>query len=92
MRWLGLTLGIVVLAAAVKAQTPLAFGNFKCVCQPGSPLQMPTVSPLGAPSVGLWRGTVFALSDIDARMKAKNACNAESRTTASLCDTCQCFR
>jgi hypothetical protein len=82
----------MIFAAVARAQTPPAFANFRCVCQPGSPLQQPTPSLFGAPSVGFWRGSVYALTDVDAELKAKSACVAEQRTTPSLCDSCRCSR
>ena len=92
MRRLGLVLVILFAAAIVRAQTPPAFGNFTCACQPGSPLQIPTPNVLAPGAATYWRGMVYALSAADAQLKARNACTAENRTTPSLCDACQCFR
>ncbi|HVN83770.1 MAG TPA: hypothetical protein VMW17_02890 [Candidatus Binatia bacterium] len=79
------------LSASAQAQpaSPPSFGYFTCVCQVGNPLQNPTPSIL-APTITSWRGTVYALSDTDARMKAKSACVAENHGSTPICDSCFC--
>ncbi|HUI28042.1 MAG TPA: hypothetical protein VL403_18320 [Candidatus Kryptonia bacterium] len=83
--------GVVLMATTGLAQlTPApGFGYFRCLCQPGLPSQAPTPS-FFAPTISSWSGTVYALTDLDARMKAKNACIAENRGSTLICDSCLC--
>ncbi|MBI1815098.1 MAG: hypothetical protein HYR72_08980 [Deltaproteobacteria bacterium] len=89
---LTLTLALAGMAVAQTA-APVQFGYFKCSCGPTSPALSPTPNFLGQAAVTLsWSGTIYALSDVDARLKAKNACVAENRGSSLLCDGCRCSK
>jgi hypothetical protein len=90
---LALAVDTAVVWGQMGMQTPApAFGYFRCTCQPGAAILQPTPSLFGAPTVSSWHGTVYALSDTDARLKAKNACVSENQGSENICDTCGCFR
>ena len=87
----GMTLAMMVVGAEGWAQTPApGFGFFRCSCGPSNQFRVPTPSALSNVAVTSWSGSVYALSDPDARLKARNACYAETRSNAVICDTCLC--
>ena len=91
MRMVVIGAALLLAATVGLAQVTPApgFGYFRCGCQPGLPSQVPTPN-LFAPTITSWSGTVYAFNDMDARMKAKNACISENRGSTLICDSCLC--
>lgn len=88
---LGVAVGVVPAGAQAGAQ-PQTFSFYRCQCTTTAGGPLPSQLSFAPAAPRQWLGSVYAVTDVEAAAKARNACSSERRGNLFDCVACRCSR